>query len=344
MPRKTTVSISLILVLLSYASRIGIDPVEACQAVGLPLEKLNDPENRISAGQFYALWRKITKQTEDPYFGLHVAELSRNQFSGDILGAVMLNCPTVGSAMEKLIRYHDLSTDVVKVKLVREADQVLYAWVSTLEINPIDRQISEAIICRIFFTLEMLSNGKMPFSEIRFRHQIPNKIKEHRRIFGCSLKFGVALDAVVVRQDGLDLPIPLANPKVLARLEAIARELLQGLYQPDTWSEQVSQRISKILLQGEKPHIESVARQLAISPRQLQNKLKIENTTYRALLDQVRMEMALQYLQELNGNILDTAFLLGFSDQSSFSHAFKRWTGKPPGEFRQSSNPRKDNQ
>jgi AraC-like DNA-binding protein len=56
------------------------------------------------------------------------------------------------------------------------------------------------------------------------------------------------------------------------------------------------------------------------------------------------MEMALQYLQELNGNILDTAFLLGFSDQSSFSHAFKRWTGKPPGEFRQSSNPRKDNQ
>jgi len=335
MPRKTTVSISLIYVLLSYASGIGIDPIEACRMAGFPLEKINNPENRVSAEQFYALWVEIAQQADDPDFGLHIAELSRNQFGGDILAAVMLNCPTVGSAMEKLIRYHDLSTDVVKVKLVRAADQVLYAWVSTLEINSIDRQISEAIICRIFFTLEMLSNGKMPFSEICFRHQKPNKISEHQRIFGRSPKFGEALDAVVVRQDGLDLPIPLANPKVLVRLEDVVQELLLGLYQPDTWSEQVSQRISKILMQGEKPHIDSVAHQLAISPRQLQNKLKIENTNYRALLDQVRMEMALQYLQELNGNILDTAFLLGFSDQSSFSHAFKRWTGKTPGDFRQ---------
>ena len=335
MKPKATVSISLIHVLLSYASRIGIDPVEAGQTVGFPLGKLNDPESRISAGQFYTLWTKIAEQAEDPNFGLHVAEPSRNRFGGDILAAVMLNCSTLGSAMEKLIRYHDLSTDVIQVRLFQQGNQALYAWESSLGDIPLDYQISEAIICRIFFTLEMLSGGEMPVVEVQFRHQKPERITEHQRIFGCPVLFGQLHDAVVVPEDGLNLPIPLANPKVLDRLEGIAQELLQALYQPDTWSEQVSQWISKILLQGEKPNIESIARQLAISPRHLQNKLRDENTTYRALLDQVRKEMAHKYLLQLDGNILDTAFLLGFSDQSSFNHAFKRWTGKTPREYRQ---------
>jgi AraC-like DNA-binding protein len=334
MKPKATVSVSLIHVLLSYATRIGIDPVEACQDVGFPVEKLNDPELRISARQFFTLWTKIAEQACDPDFGLHVAEPSRNQFGGDILAMVMLNCPTVSSAMEKLIRYHDLSTDVVQVKLLQQGNRALYAWASSLGDVPLDRQISEAVICRIFFTLEMLSRGKVPIIEVRFRHQKPEKIVEHQRIFGCPVMFDQPHDAVVVQKAGLDLPIPLANPKVLDRLEVIAQDLLQSLYQPDTWSEQVSQWVGKILLRGEKPTIDSIARQLAISPRHLQNKLGEENTTYRALLGQVRMEMALQYLQELDGNILDTAFLLGFSDQSSFNHAFKRWTGKTPREFR----------
>jgi AraC-like DNA-binding protein len=334
MKSKATVSISLIHVLLSYASRIGIDPVEACQDVGFPLEKLSDPELRISAGQFYTLWTKIAKQADDPDFGLHVAEPPRTQFGGDILAAVMLNCPNVGSAMEKLIRYHDLSTDVVQVKLLQQGNRALYAWASPLGDFPLDRQISEAVICRIFFTLEMLSRGKIPIIEVGFRHQKPEKIAEHQRIFGCPVVFGQSYNGVVVQKAGLDLPIPLANPKVLDRLEGIAQELLQSLYRPDTWSEQVSQWITKILLRGEKPTIDFIARQLAISLRHLQNKLRVENTTYRTLLGQVRMEMALQYLQELDGNILDTAFLLGFSDQSSFNHAFKRWTGKTPGEYK----------
>ena len=247
----------------------------------------------------------------------------------------MLNCSNVGNAMQKLGRYHALSTDVVQVELIHQGNLALYAWKSSLGDIPLDHQISEAIICRIFFTLEMLTSGQLPIVDVRFRHQKPEKITEHQRIFGCPVKFGQTYDAVVIPEDGLNLPIPMANPKLLNRLERIAQELLQSLYRPDTWSEQVSQWISKMLLQGEKPALDTIACQLALSPRHLQNKLNEENTTYRTLLDQVRKEMAFQYLQELDGNILDTAFLLGFSDQSSFNHAFKRWTGKTPGEYRQ---------
>jgi AraC-like DNA-binding protein len=335
MTQKPTVSISLIHTLLQYAASRKIDPVMVCKSINFPLEKFNDPEMRISVGTFYALWSRIADQAEDPDFGLHVAEPFRSQFGRDVLGAVMLNCPTVGSAMEKLIRYHDLSTDVVKVKLIHEENRGLYAWESALGDGFRDRQISEAIVCRIFFTLQMLSNGKMPFTEIRFQHTEPERITEHRRIFACPVIFNQSYDAVVIQSDGLNLRLPMANPKILAKLETIIQGQLESLYGDNTWAEGVSQKISKMLLDGRKPAIGLIAQELAISTRHLQNKLKSEGVTYRTLLDQIRERMAIQYLKDSDMNILDTAFLLGFSDQSSFNHAFKRWTGKTPREFRE---------
>jgi AraC-like DNA-binding protein len=86
-------------------------------------------------------------------------------------------------------------------------------------------------------------------------------------------------------------------------------------------------------MQGEKPIADAVALDLAISTRHLQSKLKAEGTTYRHLLDQVRKELALDYLKRPEMTMFDIAFLLGFSEQSTFNHAFKRWTGSSPKEY-----------
>lgn len=335
MKNKPFISSSIVHALLKYAEVIGITPAEVCARANFPAESIFDPENHIHVRQFLALWIDIARQAGDSAFGLHFVEKTRAQPGGDVLSAILFNCPTVGNAMEKLARYHGLTTDLIQVKIEHQGDFTHYAWEPSPENTPIDRQISEAVICRLFYTLQDLSHGKISVTEIHFRHSQPAQIVEHGRIFNAPLKFNQPRNQLIIHQKELALPIPLANPTLLKRLDTIADDMLKVLYPPDTWSEKVSRWISKLLRQGEKPAIEKIARELAVSTRLLQNKLNEEGSTYRVLLDQVRKEMAMAYLKEPNINLYDTAFLLGFSDQSSFTHAFKRWTGSTPTAYRE---------
>jgi AraC-like DNA-binding protein len=329
-----TVSTDLAHVLLNYASEIGLDAEAISLSLGIQPQALENPEQRIPAGQFQALWLAVVENSGDSDFGLHLCEQSCKQVSGDILTTVMLNCPTVGHAMQKLVQYHALATDLIQVQIQEQGDTVYYGWEPATAAYPRERQISEAVICRITSTLLALSNGSIPLLEIRFEHPQPNDTSEHHRIFPCPVLFGQLYDAILIQRKGLELPIPLAKPGLLQRLEQIAADMLTEIASPATWSERVSQGIAQMLMRGEKPDIGTMAANLAISTRQLQNKLKNEETTYQQLLNQVREHLTLCYLDNPDLNLFDIAFLLGYSDQSAFNHAFKRWTGTTPGEYR----------
>jgi AraC-like DNA-binding protein len=258
--------------------------------------------------------------------------LARNQSRRDILTAVMFNCPTLGTAMEKLVHYHDLATDLIKIRIQEEGETAHFAWETPLE-GLLDRQISEAVIAWLFFTLQGLSDRPVPVRRVNFRHPEPMDTREHQKLFNCQVTFEQASNEIIVTREILDFPVPLADTRITPPLENILQEQLKALYPPNTWSERVSHFIRQRLLQGEQSTLPIAAREMALSARQLQNKLKAENTSYRKLLEQVRKEIALRYLKEPDVNLYDIAFLLGFSDQSAFTHAFKRWTGTTPGKF-----------
>jgi AraC-like DNA-binding protein len=326
MSQNLSVSVNLLHALLKYAASLGIDLVE----ISPPADVFNDPEARVPVENFYALWKTVAFRSNDRDFGLHLAELSNRHLGADILTAVMLNSATMGKAMERLSRYHDLATDVVRVRLRQWDAFASYVCEPARADLTLDCLVSEAVLCRLFFTLKYLADGKISFVEVRFNHPQPGNTTEHERIFQCPLAFDQPRNEIVFRKDGLDLPIPLANPKILLKLEAIAQEQMEALYPPDTWAEKVSHWISRLMLQGEKPGLKEVARQLSVSTRHLQNKLKEEGITYQSLLDRVRKETALAYLKQPDAALYNVAFLLGYADQSAFNHAFKRWTGVTP--------------
>ena len=116
-------------------------------------------------------------------------------------------------------------------------------------------------------------------------------------------------------------------------MEQFAQKLLDRLYVSDVWSDKVVRLLGQLLVRGEDISIENVAKNLAMSVRNLQIKLKDEGASYRRLLDAVRKEIALSYLKENEVSVCDIAFLLGFSEQSAFNHAFKRWTGINPRQY-----------
>ncbi len=99
----------------------------------------------------------------------------------------------------------------------------------------------------------------------------------------------------------------------------------------------VSDRVLRLLgrrLRGEVPPLALVASELAMSERSIQRGLREEETSYRQLVDEVRKDLALQHLARLGTSATDVAFLLGFSEPSAFTRAFRRWTGSSPTQFR----------
>jgi AraC-like DNA-binding protein len=338
MKTKSFVSSHLVYALLKYAESLHIDTTSVCQAAGFQSTSHSEPGAQIPADQYYRLWKQITQRAESPNFGLDFARETHQQPVGGVLYTVMFNCPSVGAAMEKLARYHGLATDLIQIRIHQQEGNICYAWEATVDELPSNRHISEAVISWLFFTLQRLAGGKLAINEVRFRHHPPADINVHLKTFDCTLAFSQPRDAIVVPLAGLDLPIPLADRRVLTRLEVLLHEQLQEFYPPDTCSERVSRWMVEILLGGEGLSLEKIAQRASLSTRQLQNKLKREGISYRQLLERVRQEMAQKYLSEPEMSLVDIAFLLGFSNQSAFNHAFKRWTGMSPGKYRNQAN------
>ncbi len=330
--RPTIVSRHMLHILYRYASSIGIPLESAIKEAGLNLNA--DTQARIPVDQYNALWNAIAARAADPNFGLHLGETAHRFLGGDVLSTVMLNCSTVGDALEKFARYHDLATNAVQLRLDRRGARTHLAWRPRTPDLVLDRHHWEAVLSGVALRLRDLAQDGVDPLEVRFRHAQPADTREHRRIFGCPVHFGQPANGLVIPSPALARPIFLANPALLEQLEQFAQEQMEQVYAPNTWTNQVARLVNETLWRGEKPTLETVARELAVSARYVQKKLKVEGTTYRALRDRLKKEIAMSYLRKPDVALCDVAFLLGFSEQSAFNHAFKRWTGDSPNEYR----------
>ncbi|HYY42110.1 MAG TPA: helix-turn-helix domain-containing protein, partial [Pyrinomonadaceae bacterium] len=169
---------------------------------------------------------------------------------------------------------------------------------------------------------------------VSFQHPQPADTTEHRRIFRAPVHFDQPRNELVLDRALLALPLARADAGLCALLDRHAQELLARLPQRDDTTAQVRRLLSDALSGGD-PNIAAVARQLGLSARTLQRKLRAEGTSYQDLLDLMRRDLARRYLQERDMAVCEVAYLLGFSGPSAFHRAFRRWTGVTPKEFRQ---------
>jgi AraC-like DNA-binding protein len=335
MERQASVSVIMLRMLLRYASDRGIDVEDVCTAHGIPL--LHDDANaRVPARAFRAIWEAAAARSKDESFGLHAAESMQYASGSHLLFLVMMNSPSVGTALESLCRYHNLMNDAVRPELVPEDDIVFLGWDSPEPGYGQDRHEAEALLCILNIAFRRLTEGACRPAEVWFRNDRPRDISEHMRIFQAPLRFGRSMNALLIDKEHLERPVNLADPELHRTLEEYALSQLHRIYAAETWSDKVVRYISKELY-GRRPTIDSAARDLALSVRNLQNKLKEEGTTFQELLLHVMKETALTLLKDPAVSILDISFLLGFSEQSAFNHAFRRWTGTTPGDFRKQS-------
>lgn len=334
--REATLATSLLVDFLSYLERQPCGSAAVCREAGVDRALADAPNSRVPASTMERLWAAAERLTGDPDIGMHAAE-SYNPGALSILGYVTLSCRTAGDVLDRLARYAPLLNDGLDVTLVRHQDLThcrfgaLDGRESFLHRTP--RQVMETLAVGMVQTLARLATADVEPIAVTLRHAAPTSTAEHRRLLGATVQFSDTHNAVVYRTSSLGARIISADPALLATFEGDADQRLRQLQSEGS----VSGRVLGVLwsrLKGEVPPLATIASELAMSERSVQRSLLEEATTYRQLVDEVRREMALRHLSRPGTSATDVAFLLGFSEPSAFTRAFRRWTGASPTQFR----------
>jgi len=310
----------------------GVKAESLCRAVEFDSSVLEDPDSRMPFAQLVALYEKAAELTGDENFGLHIGE-SVNLSAFDVVGYCALNSSTLGAAFARVARYHSIWTDgaLFTLETANETSAIVYRYVDSSIAE--HRQDSEMTLATVTKLCRQIATPDFTPTNVEFQHAAPVDVSEHQRLFACPIEFGTSANRLSFPSSFLSLPIAKADASLCALLDRHAEELLAKYPPRDSLIDRVRTLIADEFRGGE-PSLERIADHLGLTPRTLQRKLQELGTSYNDVLDQMRRQLAMRYLREPQMAICEVAYLLGFSESSSFHRAFKRWTGVTPKEFR----------
>lgn len=263
---------------------------------------------------------------QDPLIAIHMAQTVQTRHLG-VLGAVLLACDNLGQAMERFEHYQRLIFDVVQMSSQTVPGGVALRWdVHDYTPGPLVNEAGFAVMTQV---ARMLAQGPASPRTVSFMHARPADIRPYEDHFGCTVLFDQPEGTVTFDGALLALPLKTRDPGLIALLAKHADEQLGKLPQEDGFVEAVRREIARLITSGE-PHIDHVAAKLHCPTRSLQRKLSAAGTHYRQELNLVRHELARSYLRDPRLKVVDVALLVGYSEHSAFTRAYKEWTGKSP--------------
>jgi len=309
----------------------GIDSTAIFSEAGIDLATARDPGIRYPADRMTIVYELAEDATQDPSFGLSIAEFV-HPTSLNALGYSLFASKDLESFCRRIVRYFGLvSTNAVTETVQKNNEFHLYmlpatgldsfapqdAWLATL------LQFSRFIYRPDFDPLRV---------ELR-RPRPDRNIEKFSECFRAPIQFGSEKNALVFHARDMTVRLPAANAELARQNDAVVMALLKQINRSDIIA-QVRASFIELLPSGDCSR-ENVAMQLGMSERTLQNRLTIRETNYSDLLSETRRELAEQYMQQRLHTVSEVAFLLGFSEISSFSRAFRSWTGESPSHYRE---------
>lgn len=196
------------------------------------------------------------------------------------------------------------------------------------------RPFIEFVLAMWSLRITSLAGAGSRLLRVTFAHEAPPSPERDREHFGVDVEWGATEDSVVLARAGFDAALPAGDPATRAAFEAhLARELTA--LPSESLLERVRAHVVTLIREGSADafDVDRVSRRLGLSRRTLQRRLLEHDTSFRDLVDLARRDVALAELRRGASTVTDLAFLLGFSENSAFSRAFRRWTGKTPAQY-----------
>jgi AraC-like DNA-binding protein len=318
----------MVLRVVEFCRARGHDADALCRDAGLTPAALAEPDARVGYDVAAAVGERALALTGDENFGLHLAEDVRDtrQFDAGLL--LLMASPTVRVALERLVRHQRLWGDGDRATLLREPGGLRIRYALRGATGAYGRHADECAMAEITVGIRVLTGRDLRPRAVRFRHPAPRSLEEHRRLFGCPLAFREAHTELELDDAVCDTPMQHANAAFFAVFEEqIARTLARLPAAPGA-SESVRAAVRAALASGGCT-LAGTARGLGVSTRTMQRRLEGEGTSFAAVVDALRHELACVYLDR-RVPIPEIAALLGYAEATAFHHAFRRWTGSTP--------------
>jgi AraC-like DNA-binding protein len=271
----------------------------------------------------------------DDCFGFHLAKEINTKELG-IVHYILSASSTALDAARNLIRYHHLVNTTTSL-VIEESDH--HASIDTTfrpGLEGFERQIAEWGTTLFVAELRRLTNIQLRPQSLTFVHRRNSGLGEFREFYRCPVRFGMNRQRITFAKQDLSSPIRSGDVHLLNILKTFCEEALGRRRQPPM---PTRAKVEKVLLEAlpkGDAAISTVAATLATSTRSLARRLNEENTSYSAVLEDLRRELAMRYLEDESLGVGQIAWLLGYSEVSSFNHALSRWTSKSPKAVRDS--------
>jgi len=319
---------------LAYAKceRAGIKAGALLHKAGLTHVQIDDPQTRLKVASQIKFLNLAAKALGDEFLGFHLAQTFDLREIG-LLHYVMASSDVLGDALQRCAHYSMINNEGVRV-IYRAAEHIAVGFEYIGVTRHSDRHQIEFFMTTLIRGCRQLTGRQLRPQRITLTHLRTEVSNELKKYFGCTVVFGGAVDEVTFPKMIERLPISGADPFLNALLRRYCDEARAvRAIKPSALRSSIENAIVP-LLPHNKIRATKISSVLGISKRTLVRRLTSEGLSFAGILHDLRYDLAKRYLRETGLPISTIAWLLGYEEVSSFTHAFKRWTGKTPKQLR----------
>lgn len=319
--------------LIELLRRRGYPAGEILRSVGIEPRRLMRDGARITIADYVAIFERAAEMTGDPCLGLNFGR-DRDVRDAGLIAYVGISSATLGDAIHNIARYRRVFSDASEIETGALTDEGRIEWWFRGAGAPAGRQYLEFSASNILHGFRKIAGRNLAPVSVSFAHPRNSHIERFERVLGCPVAFGRPANSMQFEPADLALPLKGSDDRLLAILRAHCEDVLSRHNAPPPGLIERVERLIAGRLSGGEARLEPVARELGMSGRTLARRLAEHGMSFHEIVDELRRNLALAYLRGGDLSMTQIAFLLGYAEVSSFNHAFRRWTGKAPGELR----------
>lgn len=293
------------------------------------------PNSRISFGQWWDMLERLQQRFPNRHIGLELGRRIKPAHLG-MLGYLTLASDTVEEALLEFQRYQRLLHDGERASFELRDDRIVISWSRDYEQST---RLSDEVVVAGLLRFIRLITGQPELCPllVDFTFSAPQYLAAYSSLFGAPVNFDQNCTALQFPCQYLTLPVTNSDPGLKMLLERQAQAALAVLPQVDDFMQALRSALLRAMQNG-RANSAQVAARLNMSERSLFRRLKQQGLSFKHILAQTRIQLAQQYLQDKQLTLCEIALLLGYSEQSAFSRAFKRETGLTPSGYQQLGN------
>lgn len=319
-------------ILPPLAAHYGLDVDELMRQAGLDPALLQSTGQMVPLVDVARLFLLVLMHSQDPAMGFEMGRQVKTR-SYQVLGYLIFSSATLGEAIQRLIRFEKLAGNLGTTTMESEDDSVRLVWHCPIEGEPARYLTEAAITGWVTFARQLVESEAAPL-RVCFRHDAAVDVMRYQAHFQCPVVFSATFDGVELPQSFLQLPLVNADPGLSGMMEREASSLLADYDIQTNLISATRSEVYRLLADGE-PTVEQVASRLGLAERTLQSRLRKQDSSFQEVLDGLRRSLAAILMRDDALSLTEIALLLGFSEQSSFTRAYRRWHGRSPAQARQ---------